>query len=89
MARRHKHLVGFRILLVIAIPTMYFLCVSLAGLFGEGDRNDANQNRGHSPDLISEFKKAKKNFQSRKILREIHLRNPRIFPPIFNVYISL
>ncbi|KAK2584603.1 hypothetical protein KPH14_006960 [Odynerus spinipes] len=31
MARRHRHMVAFRILFVIFIPAMYFLCVSIAG----------------------------------------------------------
>ncbi|XP_012288243.1 sodium/potassium/calcium exchanger 4 [Orussus abietinus] len=42
MARRHRHLIGYRILLVLVIPTMYFLCVSVAGLFSSdvgGGRN--------------------------------------------------
>ncbi|XP_043286072.1 sodium/potassium/calcium exchanger 4-like [Venturia canescens] len=52
MARRHRHMVGFRILLVIAIPTMYFLCVSLTGIFAKGDRHVAVPNGGQTPDLI-------------------------------------
>ncbi|XP_043501440.1 sodium/potassium/calcium exchanger 4-like isoform X2 [Polistes fuscatus] len=31
MARRHRHMIAFRILFVIAIPAMYFLCVSIGG----------------------------------------------------------
>ncbi|XP_046421271.1 sodium/potassium/calcium exchanger 4-like isoform X1 [Neodiprion fabricii] len=32
MARRHRHMVGCRILLVLVIPSMYFLCVSISQL---------------------------------------------------------
>ncbi|XP_043668970.1 sodium/potassium/calcium exchanger 4-like [Vespula pensylvanica] len=31
MARRHRHMIAYRILFVIVIPAMYFLCVSIAG----------------------------------------------------------
>ncbi|KAI4483173.1 hypothetical protein M0804_008228 [Polistes exclamans] len=31
MARRHRHMIAYRILFVIAIPAMYFLCVSIGG----------------------------------------------------------
>ncbi|XP_015116117.1 sodium/potassium/calcium exchanger 4 [Diachasma alloeum] len=45
MARRHRHMIGYRILLVIAIPTMYFLCISLAGLFTNEPETDHASNR--------------------------------------------
>ncbi|XP_015602798.1 sodium/potassium/calcium exchanger 3 [Cephus cinctus] len=40
MARRHRHMIGYRILLVLVIPAMYFLCVSFAGLFSPKDPGD-------------------------------------------------
>ncbi|CAG5080932.1 Similar to SLC24A5: Sodium/potassium/calcium exchanger 5 (Homo sapiens) [Cotesia congregata] len=33
MTKRHKHLIFYRMLLVIGIPTVYFACISLSGFF--------------------------------------------------------
>ena len=58
-------MVGFRILLVVAIPTMYFLCVSVAGLFGKGDPGIIEMGRNNL-DSISKSRKheicKKKNY---------------------------
>lgn len=42
MAKRHKHMVGYRIFFVIAIPTMYFLCISMMGLISDSSKNTDN-----------------------------------------------
>lgn len=31
MTKRHKHLIFYRMLLVIGIPTVYFACISFTG----------------------------------------------------------
>ncbi|EFN77184.1 Sodium/potassium/calcium exchanger 4 [Harpegnathos saltator] len=42
MAKRHKHMVGYRIFFVIAIPTMYFLCISMMGFFSDSSTSTGN-----------------------------------------------
>ncbi|KAF7988439.1 hypothetical protein HCN44_001012 [Aphidius gifuensis] len=44
MAKRHKHMIGLRIFLVIAIPTMYFICITIASLFSNIPNEKIQQN---------------------------------------------
>lgn len=46
MARRHRHMVGWRILLVLVIPTMYFLCVSISRLIAADPGLEHNDSIG-------------------------------------------
>ncbi|XP_033211958.1 sodium/potassium/calcium exchanger 4-like [Belonocnema kinseyi] len=55
MARRHRHMAGFRIFLVLAIPSMYYLCISLSGLFSKTSTGE----------IVSNFE----NIRSRKLLQ--------------------
>lgn len=48
-------MVGFRIMLVVAIPAMYFLCISVAGLFNGGEIGKVESRTG-SLDFIRESK---------------------------------
>ncbi|XP_034947098.1 sodium/potassium/calcium exchanger 3-like [Chelonus insularis] len=41
MTKRHKHMIYYRMLLVIAIPLVYFLCTNLTGVFTKDSRIDS------------------------------------------------
>ncbi|XP_046818128.1 sodium/potassium/calcium exchanger 4-like isoform X1 [Vespa crabro] len=52
MARRHRHMIAYRILFVIAIPAMYFLCVSITGYNPKDPTSVSGYRKAHLRKLL-------------------------------------